>query len=386
MYCGCRPAGATASLLLAKHKIKHVIVDKSNFPRDKVCGDALTLEAMHTLNKIDRKYVESFKSNPDFLPSWGLIATSPNGKKLEMGLPKDLPFAPFYVVRRSAFDNFLVENLNREFATQLFDSEVKKLERINGKVEVLMNQNGTEKKVIANLIFGADGATSIVHNLLSEDEKRKDLEHNSASVRAYFSGVTGFGNDNEIEFHFIKELLPGYFWIFPMPNGEANVGVIVKSNDAKHLRKKFAEIVASHPKFAPRFKNAKMLGKLQGWTLPLSSAKRKLSGDNFMLLGDAGSMIESFSGKGIGIAMISAKVAVEFALKAIEKRDFSDNQISEYNEAMYKRYSTEWLMSYKFQQWYESPTFVNFLTNLYNFPGMKKITETLLEKWTRKWM
>ena len=105
-----------------------------------------------------------------------------------------------------------------------------------------------------------------------------------------------------------------------------------------------------------------------------------------MLLGDAGALIEPFSGKGIGIAMISARVAVEFALKALEKNDFSAQSTQEYHEAMYRRYKTEWLMSYKFQQWYQSPTFVNFLTNVYNFPGMRFTTEKLLEKWVRKWM
>ncbi len=121
---GAGPAGATASLLLAKHEIPHILIDKATFPRDKVCGDALTLEAMHTLNQIDGKYVESFKSHSDFLPSWGLSATSPNGKTLSMTLPKDLPFAPFYVVRRSAFDNFLVENLDANYATSFFGAEV----------------------------------------------------------------------------------------------------------------------------------------------------------------------------------------------------------------------------------------------------------------------
>jgi flavin-dependent dehydrogenase len=47
----------------------------------------------------------------------------------------------------------------------------------------------------------------------------------AAGLRAYYKNVTGTNEDNFIELHFIKKMLPGYFWIFPLPNGEANVGV-----------------------------------------------------------------------------------------------------------------------------------------------------------------
>ena len=79
---GAGPAGATASLFLSKAGVKHVLLDKATFPRDKICGDALTLEAMHTLNMLDDKYVRSFKNDKRFLASWGLTASSPNGKML----------------------------------------------------------------------------------------------------------------------------------------------------------------------------------------------------------------------------------------------------------------------------------------------------------------
>ena len=384
---GAGPAGATASLFLAKHKIPHIILDKSQFPRDKVCGDALTLEAMHTLQLIERDYVYEFSEQPkEFLDSWGLLATAPNGKKLKMLLPESLPYAPFYTVKREDFDQFLVDKLDQEYAQTFFGASISKIFRAEGKVYIHFKQAGQEYQIVTDLVFGADGATSVVAKSLSQEVARKNLTHNSASVRAYFSGVTGFSSRNEIEFHFLPEFLPGYFWIFPMPNGWANVGLIVPSKDADKLRDKFHELVTQHTRFADRFTNAQQEGKLLGWSLPLNSAKKQLAGDNFMLLGDAGSLIEPFSGKGIGIAMLSAKVAVEFTRKAIEANDFSAMGLQAYHEAIYRRYGTEWWMSYQFQRWFENTTRVNALMNLYNFPLMRKLVESLLTKWVKKWM
>src|SRR5437762_969777 len=84
---------------------------------------------------------------------------------------------------------------------------------------------------------------------------------------------------------FLKELLPGYLWIFPLPNGEAYVGVGMLSSEVSrrkiNLRQLMMELIRSHPPISERFAEAEMVGELNGWGLPLGSKKRKISGDHF---------------------------------------------------------------------------------------------------------
>lgn len=387
---GAGPAGAAASLFLAQNGVKHILLDKAVFPRDKVCGDALTMEVMHTFNKINPAFVQELYQQTDmFLPSWGIKGYAPNGNALTINFSQQLPYAPFYTVKRFDFDNFLLQKLDTRYVDFHAGVQINTISREKDKIVTRFSSGTQQYAVTSSLIFGADGATSTVARFLS-DAKRKDLSHTSASIRTYFSGVSGDNLHNELEFYFFKTLLPGYFWIFPMPNGEFNVGVIIKSDSkstqAKYLRKHFAELIAQHPVLKKRFAGAQQLAEPEGWMLPLNSAKKQLAGDNYLLLGDAGSLVEPFSGKGIGIAMVSGKIAVEFALRALDKGRFDAGTLYEYHNALYERYKWEWYLSKKFQDWYESERFVNTFTAAYNLPGVQRLTERYVNKWTARWM
>ncbi len=132
---------------------------------------------------------------------------------------------------------------------------------------------------------------------------------------------------NFIELHFLPELLPGYFWIFPMPNGRANVGAgMLSSVVAKRkvdLKKEMEKIINEHPVISKRFVHAKPEGKAQGWGLPLGRKVGSISGDNLLLCGDAASLIDPFTGEGIGNAVLSGRYAAEKALNAIATNDYS---------------------------------------------------------------
>jgi flavin-dependent dehydrogenase len=109
--------------------------------------------------------------------------------------------------------------------------------------------------------------------------------------------------------------LPGYFLIFPVPNGQANVGIGMLSKYVSKNQinlKKLMLVVLESPKFKKRFKNAKLQTKIHGWGLPLGSKKnRSISEERFLLVGDAASVIDPFTGEGIGIAMFTGKWAAE---------------------------------------------------------------------------
>jgi len=191
-------------------------------------------------------------------------------------------------------------------------------------VEIVEKGDGVVVDVHAKTVVGADGAYSVVARGLGFDQL--DERHYCGGLRAYYEGVTGFEDNGFIELHFVNEAIPGYFWIFPMANGGANVGIgmlssIIKKKDVK--LKALLDVCIEHPRFKERFANATRVGKVHGWGLPLGSKPRPLSGDGWMLVGDAASLIDPFSGEGIGNAMISGEMAAAWIGKALDGGDAS---------------------------------------------------------------
>ena len=132
------------------------------------------------------------------------------------------------------------------------------------------------------------------------------------ALRQYFEGVVGLSD--QIELHFIDEVRPGYFWIFPLEGDRANVGIGMDHRDIKargiDLKEALAAAVASTT-FGARFRDARPLEAPVGWNLPVGSRRRPAHGNGFLLLGDAAGLIDPFTGEGIGNALYSARFAVE---------------------------------------------------------------------------
>ena len=135
--------------------------------------------------------------------------------------------------------------------------------------------------------------------------------------------------------------LPGYFWIFPLPDGRANVGFGMLSNKIGgkkiSLRKALPEIVEQAPGLAERFAGATLEGPVTGFGLPLGSRKVAMSGDRFLLCGDAASLIEPATGEGIGNAMLSGQLAGKHLIRAFEIENFSATSLKSYDEEVYDK-------------------------------------------------
>lgn len=176
--------------------------------------------------------------------------------------------------------------------------------------------------------------------------------------------------DNFIELHFLKELLPGYFWIFPLPNGEANVGIGVRSDVVRkrrmNLKTELKKIIEEHPVISKRFKGATPIDSVRGYGLPLGSKQRKLSGDQYLLLGDAASLIDPFTGEGIGNAMISGMKAAEIILAARTKGNYHAETLAGYDAAIYRRLGKEFAISTKFLQLVRYQWLFNFIVRKAN--------------------
>jgi geranylgeranyl reductase family protein len=376
---GAGPAGSTASMFLSEAAIPHLLLEKDQFPRDKICGDAISGKGLDVLAKIKKDELIAFGNSSDRnLLTYGMRFVAPNGREVNIPFPKpknDLPVG--FLSRRMEFDHWLFENTKSQYAETWQNATLEKVTRIGDSLELEIKKGEESMRVHTNLILGADGSRSIVKKNLQGFEQ--DDKHFCGGIRAYYNNVSGLHNENYLELHFLKDLLPGYFWIFPLPGGKAaNVGMGMLSAHIKknkvNLRKEMLRIIEHHPAFAERFQDAAPEGKISGWGLPLGSKKRAVSGNNFLLLGDAGSFIDPFTGEGIGNAIISGLVASRVAVKAIQKSDYSENFLAAYDSEMYLKLWNELKLSYTLQKLSTKPWLFNFVVNrLHNNTAMRDI-------------
>ena len=130
-----------------------------------------------------------------------------------------------------------------------------------------------------------------------------------------------------------------------------------------NLRQRLDEILATHPALAPRFAGAQRLGPVRGFGLPLGSKRRALSGAGYFLLGDAGSLIDPFSGEGISHAMVSGRHAAIWAAEAVRNKDFSPEFLKSYDKAVYNRLGQELRLSRVMQRLLNFPSLFNIVAN-----------------------
>ena len=364
---GAGPAGASAALFLAKKGINSIVIDKASFPRDKICGDAFSGKVSWVLRKLDPQIEKDFANKPTSLPSWGVKFFGSQNNELKvpfkLNYNKEKDQAPGFISRRLDFDMQLVELLKKEERITLIENTPIVDYKREGDKLILSNEK-IGFKLSTKLLLAADGAYSNAAKQIMGIEIQD--EKNSLGLRAYCKGVEGLDPEGFIELHFLKELLPGYFWIFPLANGEANVGLGIRADVQKqkriNLKKVFQEIIAEHPILSKRFANATFSDQIRLHGLPLGGHK-SISADNLILLGDAAALIDPFTGEGIGNAMISGMLAADVIADNYENQTYSAANLQRYDELVYKRLASELNLSQSMQNLTNYPWLFNFVVN-----------------------
>ncbi|MCS7028650.1 MAG: geranylgeranyl reductase family protein [Bacteroidia bacterium] len=378
---GAGPAGATAALTLAKLGIPCTLFDKAIFPRDKICGDAISGKVLEVIRKIEPAWINELQAQPYALTTWGISFISPDGHRVDLPFQKqpqpDKP--PGFVIRRKDFDNFLIEKIKKEPLIRFHEGTEVKIARYRPD-SIMIETDGKEKLIYyTKVILGADGANSIIASRFGKYEL--DPKHHCAGVRAYFKNVQGIHSQNFIELHYLKSLLPGYFWIFPLTENTVNVGIGMRSDYISkyrvNLRQKVLDCIENEPELRKRFTHAKLEGKITGWNLPLGSKLRRLSGHRYLLLGDAGALIDPFTGEGIGNAMYSGYLAALTLRHCLDhKLDFSEEVLLGYDTAITQRLKAELEISTTLQRLVQYPWLFNWIVK--KASRSKGLQETLV--------
>ncbi|MFA6107376.1 MAG: NAD(P)/FAD-dependent oxidoreductase [Candidatus Latescibacterota bacterium] len=346
---GGGPAGAAAILHARRLSLRVLLLDKARFPRDKTCGDALSGRSVTELRTLG--LLDEVRALPGATIR-RVVFGGPSGQTASIPpLPSDQPASSAspgpmaiegYVVPRLHLDALLFDRARAAADHCLEGFAVRDLVREDGRVVGVTGQaaGGTASEFRGRVVLGCDGFGSVVARRTGL--YRHQPEHSMVAIRCYHEGVAGL--DDQIELHFLDEVLPGYFWIFPAGQGRANVGIGMNHADLTRrgidLRQALARVLDS-PRFRDRFRAARPLEKPTGWNLPVGSTRRPVCGEGFLLLGDAAGLIDPFTGEGIGNALCSARLAVETAAEACAAGDFSARFLRRYENRLWEALGRE---------------------------------------------
>ncbi len=360
---GAGPAGATTALNLLGSGLKVALVDKSTFPRRKICGDALSGSAINVMKRLPGDIYRDFIELPSVMPSFGIRFYSPDRNYADIPFAQpasDATVPAGYTCKREILDHFLMLNVKKHREISVIENfRVKTAERRGDEV-VLQGESNTLR---GKMVVGSDGVRSVIGSSLAGNTA--DYKNYSIGVRTYFKGVSDLHPENFIELHFFKELLPGYLWIFPLSDNETNVGLGILYDQFKEKKENLAEklirLIDRDDELRTRFRNSEMKGKIEGYGLPLGPSRKAVSGDGFLLTGDAASLVDPFTGEGIGNAMASGEIAARVIRHAFQKMDLSPEMLKEYDELIAKRFQNEQKTSHLIQKMAQSSYLFNLV-------------------------
>ncbi len=391
---GGGPGGSTAAGLLSKRGWNVGLFEKESFPRDKPCGDAISGKSVRVLEELD--IVEQVQEHPHQVAN-GVVFSSPKGDTVQIDFPKRKaaewrrergasPYTnPGYVCRREVYDNIVFQAARKFGATAHEQTPVQELLWDGDRVAGIKTASGEEHT--ADCVIGAGGSLCPVAREVGAYDR--DPDHWVAAIRVYWDGIKDL-TDN-IELHFLDSVIPGYFWIFPLENGKANVGVGMleskinedgNERDLKALLKEAYE----HPLFEGRFDDAEKIdGTQRGWILPLGSKKRPIHGNGWMLVGDAAQLIDPFSGEGIGNAMMSASLATERLDKVLDNGGATRANLAPYEQAVRDEMWEELKTSHRLQKMGQHKWLLNFvISRASNSPHVAETISDMLADRDRK--
>ncbi|SDN15622.1 geranylgeranyl reductase family protein [Allokutzneria albata] len=332
---GAGPAGSTAATYLARAGLDVLLLEKSSFPREKVCGDGLTPRGVKQL--IDLGIDTTEKAG--WLHNRGLRVVG-GGRTIELDWPELATFPPYGVVRpRQDFDEMLARTAQHAGARLLEQTTVQSAitDERTGRVIGVKAVTGPDKKPVsyrAPLVVACDGVSARLALSVGLD-KREDRPMGVAVRRYYESPRT---KDDYLESHLElwdrsnpadPKLLPGYGWIFGMGDGTVNVGLGILSTSKAYGKTDYRALLKSWLDGTPEewgFRDANAIGKVGGAALPMGFNRTPHYRDGLLLVGDAGGMVNPFNGEGIAYAMESARIASECVVHALARAEGSSRE------------------------------------------------------------
>lgn len=299
VIAGAGPAGIACAVALLRRDPslagRVLVLDRARFPRDKPCGGGLTGHALDAMRALGLRLDVASVASPRAHVTLG-------SRRREVRLPR-----PVVVVRRTEFDASLVEQARALGVEVQEGAAFRDFTVRDGGVDL----ETARGRVSARVLVGADGAASRVRRRIVRGRQMP-----LRLLRAELAPASGDRDDAMLyDFTPMADGLRGYLWVFPMPGGGLNVGVMhaptapLPGGDlAPLLRKRLAEL------------GMRLDGELRGWPAWAYRAGTPLSRPHVLLVGDAAG-IDALTGEGIAVGMEQAIVAADTIVDALSHGD-----------------------------------------------------------------
>ncbi len=302
LVIGAGPAGSAAGITAARAGRRVVMVDRATFPRDKTCGDGLTTGALRWLEHLGVPLTEL----EDSVRVQHAALVTPLGRRIGIPLPEEGEHAR--VMRRRDLDAALVHRARVEGVDVLEGQALTGIKPSDDGVELTLEDGRILQGAVA---IAADGQYSTTRHLLAGDEP--PIRGEWMAFRQYFRRV----DDLKIWVLFLKELLPGYAWVFPLPGNRANVGFGVLRRPGltgKLLARTWRIVLANHELRDVLGPRAEPEAPHRAWPIPSHLDPDRLSTGRVLFTGDAAGVVDPMTGEGIAQALETGVLAAEAAL------------------------------------------------------------------------
>jgi geranylgeranyl reductase family protein len=331
---GAGPGGSAAAYHMARHGLRVLLLEKTEFPREKVCGDGLTPRATRQLIRMGVDTSEK----AGWLHNRGLRVIG-GGVRLELDWPELASFPGYGLVRtRLDFDDMLAQRAVE--AGALLRTGVTVTGPVldaDGRAIGVEAKAGPGKEPVqyrAPLVIAADGVSGKFP--LAMGIAKRDDRPIGVAVRRYYQSPVRADDDyleSWLELRSAQDrdrLLPGYGWIFGLGDGRANVGLGILNSSSAFGKTNYRAMLTDWLNTTPEEwgmrgeENAD--GPILGAALPMGFNRVPHYTRGVMLVGDSGGMVNPMNGEGIAYAMESGELAAEVAVQALARPAGADRE------------------------------------------------------------
>ena len=363
---GAGPAGSTTAFYLAQAGLDVLMLEKSAFPREKVCGDGLTPRGVRALVAMGI----SVSEQDGWVRNKGLRVIGA-GKRLELPWPELSSYPGYGLVRpRTDLDQMLARRAQQAGARLLEGVTVtgpvlgERTGRITG---VVAKEAGGERTYRARVIVAADGNSSRLS--VAMGLRKRDDRPLGVAVRTYYQSPRHDDDylESWLDLWDGDRLLPGYGWIFGMGDGTSNVGLGLLNTSAAFghtdyhalLRKWLAGMPAEWG-----FTEENRTQPIRGAALPMGFNRTPHYYQGLLLVGDAGGMVNPFNGEGIAYAMESGEILARTIAQALARarRAETERVLAGYPRALAQAYGGYYSVGRVFVKAIGRPELMRFAT------------------------